>query len=599
MKVNDLEITLSGGIWKSHAAASAEALITMYRVFNDSGRIAAMNCNGYEGETHIFWDSDVIKWVESVAFFLMHEHNDELYRLARGIIDNMLKNQLEDGYYNTFYQTHDITQRFTDRGHHELYCLGHHIEAAVAWHRATGENNLLGFCDRYIDLVYEVFCVGDRLNMFITPGHEEIELALIKLYRYTGIEKYLSLAEFFILKRGTKQENGVSHLYDEQWNQSHAPLADQRTAEGHAVRANYIYTAMADYALIKNHDGLKKACAEIFEDTIERKMHINGGVGTSSFGECYTVAYDLPPATAYAETCASIGLMMFCRSYYILSGDERALDTIERVSNNILLGAVSMDGKRYFYCNPMSVDKDSSDYYVRMSKYYTSSRQGPTFPDSQRRELQRCSCCPPNLARTLGAFEEYVFLRRNGKTVITMLMPSSCKHGENEIVISGGKDKYEICVTGESVILHLPAWSRKTLLDGRDISDQKSVELIAGKHEILLDLRLWQCYTNGRVYALSGKFALFYGPTLLCAEGHDNEGKTFNLIPDGELVDIEERDGFTFFTVSGKKRVTNETLYSAARPALEKTTVRLIPYYQWSNRGKADMTVWFDDIAVK
>ncbi len=595
MKIKDKKITLQDELWSRHPAASANGLLAMYEVFDASGRIAAMNCNGYTGTTHLFWDSDVSKWIEAVAFYLMHESNERLYGLARNVIDTMERNQLDDGYYNTYYQTHELDNRFTERTAHELYCLGHHIEAAIAWHRATGENNFLAFCDRYVDLVYNVFYVDDRKNLFHTPGHEEIELALIKLYRYTGIEKYLTLAEYFILERGRRQENGPSHQYDEQYNQSHAPLEEQRTAEGHAVRANYIYTAMADYALIKKHEGLKKACKAIFEDTIAKKMHVHGGVGTSSFGECYTVAYDLPPATAYAETCASIGLMRFCRSYFALSGDFRALDVIERVANNILLASVSLDGKKYFYCNPLSVDKDISDYYTKTSRYYTNSKQGPKFPDSERRALQLCACCPPNLSRTLGSFEEFVYGDYEKKTLISLLVPSVCESPSGRIEVCGGGDCYEVTVKGEAVYLRLPRWSEKTLVDGVEQTGA-FVLLEEGTHTVRLTLKLRKCYTNGKVSVLSGKFALFYGPTLLCAEGKDNEGKPFNLLPCGELKSIEKADGITFFTVAGKKRATGEELYCEKRPEIMDCDIRLIPYYCWANRGKDDMVVWFDDI---
>lgn len=442
--------------------------------------------------------------------------------------------------------------------------------------------------------MYNEFYAKERQRLFKTPGHEEIELALIKLYRYTGIEKYLTLAGHFILTRGRSQENGASHMYDEQYNQSHAPLEEQRTAEGHAVRANYIYTAMADYALIKGHEGLKTACKAIFEDTISKKMHIHGGVGTSSFGECYTLAYDLPPTTAYAETCASIGLMRFCRSYFALSGDFRALDVIERIANNILLASVSKDGKKYFYCNPLAVNKDISDYYSKIARYYTSSKQGPTFPDNERKVLQSCSCCPPNVSRTLGSFEEFVYCDYDGTILISLLTPSTCAHSAGEVEVSGDKDKFTVKVVGKSVYLRLPTWSKRTLVDGKEV-EGNAILLSEGVHTVSLSLRISKFYTNGKVAVLSGKVAFFYGPTLLCAEGKDNEGKPFNLIPSDQLIRVENTEIGEAFVVTGLRRETGKDLYTDERPNYVDCEIKLIPYRDWANRGKDDMSVWFDD----
>jgi DUF1680 family protein len=383
-------------------------------------------------------------------------------------------------------------------------------------------------------------------------------------------------------------------MYDEQYNQSHAPLEDQRTAEGHAVRANYIYTAMADYALIKGHEGIKKACKAIFEDTIYKKMHLHGGVGTSSFGECYTVAYDLPPTTAYAETCASIGLMRFCKSYFALTGDFRALDVIERIANNILLASVSKDGKKYFYCNPLAVNKDISEYYSKIAWYYTSSKQGPTFPDSERKALQSCSCCPPNVARTLGSFEEFVYCDYEGKTMIALLTPSECKYDGGEMEVSGEGDKFTIKVSGEPVYMRVPTWSKNTLVDGERVTDSV-VLLDNGEHTVELSLTVSKRYTGGKVAVLSGKQAFFYGPTLLCAEGRDNDGKPFNLIPSEVLIRIEKTEIGDCFVVKGLRREPIKELYSEEKPKLVECEIKLIPYRDWANRGKDDMTVWFDD----
>ena len=329
---SDAQIT--GGFWKSVQDRNRDVTLEcVRRQFELTGRFDALRCDWREGQPnkpHIFWDSDVAKWVESAAYVLKQHSDDALERRVEDVIDQIEINQRPDGYFNSYYLSVEPGSRFTNRWDHELYCAGHWAEAAVAYFDATGKRRFLDLICRYIDLIDRVFRV-EQSAAFLTPGHEEIELALVKLYACTGDEKYRDLCLFFLDMRGTengkdKETASPAGLY----MQSHLPVREQKTAEGHAVRACYLYCAMADAARLTGDEKLREACEALFDNIYERRMYITGGIGSSHDGERFTGDYDLPNADAYAETCAAISLALFASRMSLLSADGKYADVVER-----------------------------------------------------------------------------------------------------------------------------------------------------------------------------------------------------------------------------------------------------------------------------
>ena len=285
--------------------------VTVYAVYNrfkETGRFDAFKCQwkeGQENKPHIYWDSDIAKWMEGVAYLTQMEAVPDLESKVDEVVADIVANQLSNGYYNSYFIGVEPSNIYKDRLAHELYCTGHLIEAAIAYHQATGKDALLNSMLKQVDCIYQVFTC-EKSAAFVTPGHEEIELALLKLYEYLGDPKHLELAKFFIDQRGNNDIDGHGENM-----QSHMPVRQQFEAVGHSVRACYLYTAMAHLARITDDVELKIACKALFADIVNKKMSITGGIGSVKVGEQFSYAYDLPNATAYNETCAAISLAMF------------------------------------------------------------------------------------------------------------------------------------------------------------------------------------------------------------------------------------------------------------------------------------------------
>lgn len=335
------QVNLTDGYLASKEEMNRKITINaVYDRFYDSGRITAFEFNSKE--VHYFWDSDVAKWMEGAAYILAKHPDEALQAKVEKLIDDIAAHQGADGYFNIYFTVREPDKRFTNRDCHELYCAGHLFEAAVAYAEATGRDRFLKCMEKYADYIYKVF-VEEHSAGFVTPGHEEIELALVKMYRYTKSKKYLDLAAFFINERGKRAEDERGD-----YNQSHKPVREQTEVFGHSVRAVYLYTAMADLALELQDEALQKACKALYEDITKRKMYITGGIGSTCVGETFTRAYDLPNEEAYTETCAGIGLMFFCERMLALENCAAYADTIERVLYNGVLSGVSLDGARRF-----------------------------------------------------------------------------------------------------------------------------------------------------------------------------------------------------------------------------------------------------------
>jgi DUF1680 family protein len=346
----------------------------------------------------VFQDSDVAKWLEAVAYSLELEPNTELEAYADEIIEIIGKAQQPDGYLNTYFTIKDPDRRWQNLQEcHELYCAGHMIEAAVAYYEATGKKKFLTIVQRMADHICNRFGPDKHRGI---PGHQEIELALLKLYRATGEGRYRDLAGYFLDERGTEPNFFAEESEKRQWNhfgidpedrlyaQNHAPVREQNTAEGHSVRAMYMYTAMADYAAETGDAAMANACRALFNNVANKRMFITGGIGSTVEGEAFSIDYDLPNDITYNETCASVGLVFFTRKMLDLEPDANYADVMEKALYNGVLSGMQLDGKKFFYVNPLEVIPGVSGKLAGY-KHVKPVRPG----------WYACACCPPNVAR--------------------------------------------------------------------------------------------------------------------------------------------------------------------------------------------------------
>ena len=576
---------------------------------------------------YVFQDSDAAKWLEGVAYSLMFHPDPDLEAKADEAVNTILSAQQPDGYLNTYYTIQAPEKRFTNlRDNHELYCLGHLIEAAVAYHRATGKTALLEAAERYADLVDRIFGPEPEKKHGY-PGHPEAELALVKLYAHTGKEKYLRLARYFVDARGTQplyfpeeeRRNGNGRYFFADgplgyaYCQADVPVREQQEAEGHAVRAMYLYSAMADLARITGDAGLRAACRRLWGSTAEKRMYITGGIGSSSYGEAFTFDYDLPNDTVYAETCAAIGLVFFARRMLLLDPAGEYADVMERALYNCVLSGMQLDGQRFFYVNPLEVlpeacRRDNAKRHVEF----------------RRQAWFGCACCPPNLVRLLMSLGDYAYSVSGSRAYAHLYLS-----GEAELRLPGGVLRLE-CSTAypwsgsirytlhteapmqAELALRLPAWSPEYVLflNGKRAAPRPErgyllLDRIWTEGDVLelrLDLRPRLYTASPRVPEDAGKAAVLCGPLVYCAEEADNgsELHRFSLDPGTEPVWDDNPDvpgnGKAVIASGWRDRDWPEGEAGLYRPwrgrDRERVRIRLIPYYAWANRSPGEMRVW-------
>lgn len=605
--VSFTDVEIKSGFWKNRIDINEN--ITIYSVrdrFRDTGRFEAFKFNWTEGsdipKPHIFWDSDVAKWMESVAYILAKKEDKELRSNVEEVISLMEKNQCEDGYFNIAHTVVFPENRFKIRDNHELYCLGHFIEAAVAWKIHAGSDRLIKIVDRYIDLVIKVFC-EEKSAAFVTPGHEEIELALIKLYRLTGIKKYLDLCCFFINERGKHPDEHDTRWCNNAYNQSHIPVREQREAMGHCVRACYLYSAMADLVKETGDTELLTACKAIFNDIVKRKMYISGGIGSSHHGEAFTVPFDLQPDTAYTETCAAISLMMFADRMKDIELDSVYADTVEREIYNGFIAGLSLDGKAFFYENPLEIN-------LKDRGRHTSITNNPEhLPITERVEVFGCSCCPPNVTRYIETIAERAYSVSDNSFVIHQFIDSSVKTAEYEIDVKTNfptDGKLSIVaknMKGKSLYIRIPYWCDEFVAN-LEYNRESGYAIFKVKEdnftldvEFVMSVKFY--HADSRVRSCAGKTAVMYGPVLYCAEAVDNGEYLFNLsvIKNGNYkVGYSEEYFANILEIDGLRREYSEKLYSADDDFVDSPVrIKLIPYFAFANRGESDMAVWLND----
>ena len=564
----------------------------VYDRFTETGRIGAFKLGFPEKDPiqpHFFWDSDVAKWMEGAAYILHKAPDPALEAQVDEIVDDLARNQGEDGYFNIFFTVVQPENRWTNRDWHELYCAGHLMEAAVAYAEATGKTKFLSCMEKYADHIAKVF-MEDHAAAFDTPGHEEIELALVRLYRHTGNKRYLDLAAYFINTRGTENDrNRVAY------NQSHLPVREQTEAVGHAVRAVYLYTGMAYLAKETGDEALLAACKKLWEDIANRKMYITGGLGSTYIGEAFTTPFDLPPDQAYTETCAGIALCFFASAMLALENKAEYADVIERALYNGVLSGLSTDGAQFFYENPLEVN---------LSERFVSHWGARRFPAHRRVACFACSCCPPNINRLLASLGNYVYGLDGDTLYINQFADSDMA---DRSVTASIETAYpldgSVTVTAKGVdklAIRIPAWCDSFTLD-RAYTLQNGYAIVENNGTpvtVTFDLTPRKVWADSRVLRTAGQAAIMKGPVVYCAEGVDNgEGELHNFVIPADFTAIEEENatyGLPTLTVPCTKRVADGgNLYRNTPPTTEATSLRLIPYSVFANRDETDMRVWF------
>lgn len=583
-------VKIKDGFWRFYIDLNKTAIIkSVYDRFKETGRFDALRCKIIEDRPiswqRMPWDSDVVKWIEGAAYVISESSDTYWEPLIDEMIDNIAKNQREDGYFNSFFLTEERNKIFKDRTGHELYSLGHMIEAAIAYHKATGKDKLLNCALKYIDLVYKVFVV-EQSAPFATPGHEEIELALLKLYDYLGNGKHLELARFFIDKRANndKEEKDIQR-------QDNVPVREITEAVGHAVRAGYLYTAMRMLAGTDNDDELQIACERVFDDIVNHKMSITGGVGAEHNSERFSYKYDLPNSDTYNETCAAIALMLFAGAMQESRANSRYADVIEKVMYNGFISGVSLDGERFFYTNPLEIDR---------KKYVRSTYQ----PICERVKVFDCSCCPPNIVRTLASISRYMYTI-DGNTVYCNQFSSSdasfkigSKHATlNQTTNYPNDGKITFEYSGEPITLcvRIPEWCVE--YEGKTENGYAKFNLQNGD-TVTVDLPMEVHFVEANPFVQdnSGRFAVQRGPIVYCIEEIDNGEnlRDVRLVEHSE-IDVVNEEGIPapIIYIDAKRRATTNNLYYVkSSDNFIDFKARLIPYFAFANRKASDMLVW-------
>ena len=596
-RVDFSSIKITGGFWKEKQDMVRNVTVNaVYDRFKETGRFDAFKCEkDAEHEPHIFWDSDVAKWIEGVAYLTQEKREPQLEEIVDLVVDQIEKNRDTCGYFNSFYLTREQENRFTFRDCHELYCMGHLTEAAVAYYNATGKDKFLKLMCDYADYVEKVFKIEGTAK-FETPGHEEIELALVRLYECTKEKRYLELSRHFVDKKGCESKE-LTDWSGLRYCQSHKPVREQDTAEGHAVRAVYLYCAMADLALKYNDESLVVACKRIFDNISKKRMYITGGIGSSHEGEAFTVDYDLPNLVAYTESCAALGLSLFAHRMLLLESNARFAHVAERAIYNGFMSSTSLDGRAFFYTNPLEILPHA------ISRNVSVVKQTEWLPNPQRQEVFDCSCCPPNIVRFIPSIANFLYTHDDKTLYVHQFMESYAKFkvGDKEIEVEQKTNypydgKVEITVKGGDirVAVRVPEWCDCYTPESNGymyyfVSEANS--------KITLDFEMKPrfVYANTQVLENAGKCALTCGPLVYCMEGCDNTEHLRNIILDTDsafVCGFNKELGVPTITLDAYVRKCGGDLYSFNKGRLEKIKATLIPYFAFANRGVQEMQVW-------
>lgn len=571
----------------------------------ETGRIDAFRLDWKEGmpnQPHYFWDSDVAKVLEGMAYALALSPDPELEKTYDSWVDLICSAQQPDGYLNIYFTVVKPENRFKNLSYaHELYCAGHLMEAAVAGYEALGKRKLLDCLCRYADYLCSVFGFeeGKRRGW---PGHEEIELALAKLYRVTQKEEYRKLLRYFINDRGTEP-----NYYDEiehdsavrKYLQADVPVREQTAGTGHAVRQIYLCSGMADLAALDEDESLLEACERLHDHIVSKQMYITGGIGSFFFQERFSKDYNLSNGSLmYAESCAAMGFALFAIRMYNITGNTKYLDTVERCIYNGILSGISLDGNKFFYTNYLEVDEN-------LDSSYAKTRQ-PWFG---------CACCPTSFARFIPQLGKFIYSIDRDKEEISLNIPAANSaqldlNGKSVQINVEGNYPYDgkICIRIESdaeftLKCRIPGWCRKwnASLNGTAIQDLSLKR--KWNHgdciELNLDMPPELIYANPRITTNTGRAAIMRGPVVYAIEEKDlpcpvrelvlNPGEPLHLTsaPEGLPADVPAIEGIAF-----REYFAGEELYPVTPPERCEVKIKAIPYALWDNRGENNMAVW-------
>ena len=621
------QVTLDGGLLGERQEHNRTVTLPMELAqCQASGRIDIWHLDtamSSQNRLSFFWDSDLAKWLEAVGYSLATHPDAELEATADGLIDLIASAQQPDGYLNTYFTAVKPGKRWSNlRDLHELYCAGHLIEAAVAYYQGTGKRKFLDVMCRYADYIDTVFGrePGQKRGY---PGHEEIELALVRLYRVTGESRYLRLAKFFIDERGTRPhyydqearargEDPAAWRHDYRYSQCHVPVREQEAVEGHAVRAMYLYSGMADVAGETNDETLLAACARLWENLTGRRMYVTGGVGSAAYSEGCTFDYDLPNDTAYAETCAAIGLVFWMHRMVQATGDGRYADTLERALYNGVLSGVSLDGGRFFYANPLEVVPEA---YERRPDLF-----GHTSTTPVRQPWFDCACCPPNVARLLASLGEYVYSTAPGAAYVHLYTPSTVTLQVDEQQVTLTQETaypwdghVRVAVAPESpaqftLALRLPGWcpAATVMVNGAVVQPDEATGYLEIERiwaagdvvELSLAMPAMRVRSHPAVRANAGLVALQRGPLVYCLEEMDNGAHLHEcLLPRDVALEAEFlpelMGGMTAIRAQGGRVQDDDgRLYRPGETQWRPVALTAVPYFAWNNRSAGEMRVW-------
>ncbi len=591
-------VTLQGGFWgEKQKLVHDTSMWNVYKRFKETGRFDAFHFTWKEGmpnRPHIFWDSDVAKWIEAAAYYCEQQREPEMEAIVDDVVDAIEKNRMKDGYFNSYFGLLEPQNRFQRWNDHELYCAGHLLEAAIAYKKATGKDKFFNLMKDYIDLIYQVYYV-EKSAAFCFPGHEEIELALVKLYRETGEKKYLDLSLYFVDARGNSDpvEPNI---------QSHLPVRKQKTAEGHSVRACYLYAAVADLAKETGDPELFDVAETLFNNITKRRMYVTGAIGQTCVWEQFMGDWDLPNQTAYAETCANLALALFARRMSVLNPDAKYADTAELVLFNSFISGMSLDGKSFFYSNMQEFD-----HVVRTRNFDNGHRI--FTPAVQRVEVFDCSCCPPNVVRTVASIADFMYTRNESTVWMHQYFASHAAFDGAEIDVKTAypyDETVEIAYKGraQTLALRIPGWCRSYTICKNGAPVQAEVKqgyaylAVEDGDAVTLQLAMPVRFieANPRVWDDAGRVTVACGPIVYCLESIDHPDLPLRDIRLDRSADYarvtDETLGVPVLKTTGYVRKWDDEVLFGDMGELRPCDVMLIPYYAIANRGVSDMIIW-------
>lgn len=648
-KLNKVKVT--SDFWKRYRELVVkEVLPYQWKVMNDEADISISEDpqnNGQDKNSHAianlkiaagqmeghhygfpFQDTDVYKWLEAAAYSFGYHPNPDLQKITDNLIDLIADAQDDDGYLSTYFQIDAPERKFKRlQQSHELYTMGHYIEAGVAYYQETGNKKALDIATRMADCIDRNFGLEEgKIPGY--DGHPEIEFALARLYEETNEKRYLDLAHYFLTQRGQDpaffenqiKEDGDSPERDlipgmrdfkREYYLAAEPIKDQEVPHGHAVRVVYLCTGMAYVARYTGDKDLLAACDRFWNDIVKRQMYITGNIGQTTTGEAFTYDYDLPNDTDYGETCASVGMSFFARQMLNIHAKGEYADVLEKELFNGALSGMALDGKHFFYVNPLEADPVAS-----------KGNPGKSHVLTHRADWFGCACCPANLARLIASVDEYLYTV-NDDTILSHQFISNEAEFDDGIKISqtnhfpwSGDIHYEITNSEGKAFklgIRIPNWSANFELEINGVSTTLplndgfiyvDVDVESLVIDLKLDMDVKVMRASNRVNDDFGKVAIQRGPIVYAAEGTDNEAplSLYEVATDAKTdyhFDESLLDGVGVVNVSAKLQKADSKdapLYVDASEQVDSTDAELtmVPYYAWANRENGKMRVWLN-----